>query len=212
MISALVALALCLYTGVNVAAEPIAIAKADPAMGKTVVDKICAACHGLDGNSPLPANPKLAGQIPEYLHKQLTNFRAAAGKKPERENPIMGAMAAPLSAEEMRNVVAYFSSQKPSAGVAKNMDTVPLGRKLYRGGDSAKGLPACAACHGANGGGIPSQYPRLAGQYAEYTELQLKAFREGQRANDANKMMRMVAAKMTDQEIRAISDYIAGLR
>lgn len=203
-------MALWLYTGLIMAAEPVAVP--DPAKGKAVAAQICVACHGVDGNSPLPANPKIAGQIQEYLHKQLANFKVVAGKKPERENAIMGAMAAPLSAEDLRNVSAWYASQKSTAGVAKNKDTVTLGQKLYRGGDTEKGLPACAACHGASGAGVPSQYPRLAGQYAEYTELQIKAFRDGQRANDANKMMRMVAAKMSDREIRAVSDYIAGMR
>jgi len=191
------------------AAEP---AKADPAKGQGIASNTCAACHGADGNSPTPANPKLAGQIPEYLHKQLVNFKPAAGKKAERENPIMAGMVANLSVEDMRNVAVYYAAQPATPGAARNSETLALGRKIWRGGDIAKGLPACAGCHGAGGAGVPAQYPRLAGQYAGYTEAQLKAFRSGDRSNDANKMMQVIAAKMSDLEVRAVADYIAGLR
>lgn len=186
--------------------------KADSAKGQSIANKICAACHGADGNSPTPANPKLAGQIPEYIQKQLGNFKSVGGKKAERENPVMGGMAAGLSATDERDVAAYFSAQKPKLGVAKHPETLALGRKIWRGGDSGKGLPACAGCHGAAGAGLPAQYPRLAGQYPEYVEAQLKAFRAGERRNDANKMMQSIAAKMSDPEIRAVADYIFGLR
>jgi len=191
------------------AAEP---AQADPTKGENIANKTCAACHGADGNSPTPANPKLAGQIPEYLHKQLVNFKPAAGKKAERENPIMAGMVANLSVEDMRNVAVYYAAQSARAGAAGNSETLALGRKIWRGGEIAKGLPACAGCHGAGGAGVPAQYPRLAGQYAGYTEAQLKAFRSGDRSNDASKMMQGIAAKMSDPEIRAVADYIAGLR
>lgn len=186
--------------------------KADTAKGQAIVSKVCVACHAADGNSPAPANPKLAGQIPEYLNKQLANFKAGANGKAERANPVMAGFAATLSAEDMRNVSAYFAAQKPSPGAAKNKETVVIGQRLYRGGDAAKGIAACASCHGAAGAGVPSQYPRLAGQHAEYTELQLKAFRAKERNNDPAGMMRSIAAKMTDAEIRAVADYIAGLR
>jgi len=191
------------------AADP---AKADPAKGQSIANKVCAACHGGDGNSPTPANPKLAGQIPEYLQKQLANFKPAAGKKADRENPIMGGMVSTLSVEDMRDIAAYYAAQQLKPGALKNQDTLELGRKIWRGGDVSKGLPACAACHGANGAGLPAQYPRLAGQYAEYTEAQLKAFRSGERRNDANRMMQAIAARMGDPEIRAVADYVAGLR
>ena len=186
--------------------------KADSTKGQSIANKTCAACHGADGNSPTPANPKLAGQIPEYLHKQLVNFKPVAGKKADRESPIMAGMVANLSAEDMRNVAAYYAAQPASPGSARNKDTLALGRKIWRGGDIAKGLPACAGCHGAGGAGVPAQYPRLAGQYAGYTEAQLKAFRSGDRSNDANKMMQGIAVKMSDLEILAVADYIAGLR
>jgi cytochrome c553 len=124
----------------------------------------------------------------------------------------MGGMAAGLSDSDIRDVAAYFSGQATKPGVAKRSETVELGRKIWRGGDLAKGLPACAACHGATGAGLPAQYPRLAGQYPEYVETQLKAFRAGDRHNDANKTMQSIAARMSDPEIRAVADYIFGLR
>ncbi|MGB5081229.1 MAG: c-type cytochrome [Burkholderiales bacterium] len=192
------------------AAEPPVMG--DPARGQSVASKICAACHGTDGNSPTPVNPKLAGQVPEYVRKQLYNFKSSAGGKPERSNPIMGGMAANLSDENIRDLAAYYAGQRTKPGVAKNEETLALGRKIWRGGDASKGLPACAACHGASGAGLPAQYPRLAGQYAEYSEAQLTAFRSGDRGNDANRVMQTIAARMSDLEIRAVSDYIAGLR
>ncbi len=191
-------------------AEPEA--KADSAKGQSIANKVCAACHGADGNSPTPVNPKLAGQIPEYIRKQLGNFKSVQGKKADRENPVMGGMAAGLSAEDIRDVAAYFAAQAPKPGAAKRSETLALGRKIWRGGDAVKGLPACAGCHGAAGAGLPAQYPRLAGQYPEYIEAQLKAFRAGERRNDANKMMQSIAARMSDPEIRAVADYIFGLR
>jgi len=205
---ALWSLALCAGSASLAAAE--LPARGDPARGQNVANKICAACHGRDGNSPTPANPKLAGQVPEYLRKQLTDFKSSAGKA-ERTNPIMGGMVANLSDENMQDVAAYYASQRTKVGVAKNKDTLALGRRIWRGGDASKGLPACAACHGATGAGLPSQYPRLAGQYAEYSEAQLKAFRSGDRKNDANRVMQTIASRMSDQEIAAVSDYIAGL-
>ncbi len=183
-------------------------AKPDLEKGKAVVAKTCAACHGADGNSPIAINPKLAGQHPEYLAKQLAEFKANSARK----NPVMLGMSSTLSAEDVSNVTAYFAAQKPKEGAAKNADSAALGRKIYRGGDVARGLAACASCHGATGAGLPSQYPRLAGQYAEYTEAQLRAFRAGERANDAGRMMRTVAGKLSDTEIKAVADYVAGLR
>jgi cytochrome c553 len=206
---ALAALTLSWCMQTAVAAD---LPKADAAKGQAIVTKVCAACHAADGNSVIPVNPKLAGQIPEYLHKQLSNFKAGANGKAERPNPVMAGFAATLSAEDVNNVVAYFSSQKAKPGTAKSKDTLTLGQKLWRGGDVARGLPACASCHGATGAGLPVQYPRLAGQHAEYLEAQLKAFRAGERANDAGKAMRTVALKMTDAEIKAVADYAAGLK
>ena len=185
---------------------------ADPAKAKTIVTTVCAACHNADGNSSIAVNPKLAGQQADYIYKQLRNFKGAEGKPPERTNAIMNGMAAGLSDDDMKNLAAYFSDQKRKPEAAKNRETIEYAQKLYRAGDATKGLPACAACHGPTGAGMPAQFPLIAGQFPEYTESQLKGFRAGERANDPNSMMRLVAIKMTDAEIKAVSDYIAGLR
>ena len=206
----IMALAAMLSALAAVAAEPPF--KADAAKAQGIANQVCAACHAADGNSQIAVNPKLAGQIPEYLYKQLMNFKPAAGKKAERDNPVMAGMVANLSTEDMRNLAAYFAGQAAKPGAAKSKDLVALGQKIYRGGIVGKGIPACASCHGPNGAGMPAQYPRLAGQHAEYTEAQLKAFRGGERANDPNNTMRGVAAKLSDREIQGVSDYIAGLR
>ena len=187
-------------------------AKADPAKGKIVAETICVACHGADGNSMTSANPHLAGQIEQYLYKQLTNFKSVDGKPAARDNAIMAGMVAALSDEDMKNVAAWFASQKLKPEAAKNEASIALGKKLWRQGDFKKGIPACAGCHGPAGAGMPAQYPRLAGQFAEYTEAQLKTFRIEERNNDPEKMMRMIAAKMSDVEIKAVSEYAAGLR
>lgn len=186
--------------------------KADPAKGKVVAETVCVACHGADGNSAAAANPILAGQGADYLYKQLKNFKAVDGKPAARNNAIMGGMVAALSDEDMKNLAAWFSSQKLKPSVAKDESKIALGQKIWRQGDFKKGIPACAGCHGPAGAGLPAQYPRLAGQYAEYTEAQLKAFRSGERNNDPEMMMRMVAAKMSDTEIQAVAEYAAGLR
>lgn len=186
--------------------------KGDAAKGQAIASAVCGACHGPDGNSPAAANPKLAGQHPEYLFKQMTNFKAADGKQPERASPIMNGMIAAFDEAQMRDISAYFAAQKQVGEQAKSAETIELGKKLYRGGDASKGLAACAACHGPTGTGMPAQFPRIGGQFAEYLEAQMKAFRDGSRANDPNKMMRMIAAKMSDVEIKAVADYVAGLR
>lgn len=181
-------------------------AHGDPAKGQALA-AVCGACHGPDGNSAIAVNPNLAQQHPAYIAKQLENFKSGA-----RANAIMAPMAANLSADDMKNLGAYFASQKLRPAAAKDRDLVTLGQKLYRGGDPERGLPACAACHSPTGAGIPAQYPRLSGQHPDYTIAQLKAFRAGERANDANSMMRSIAAKMTDREMAALAEYSAGLR
>jgi cytochrome c553 len=206
----IMALAAMLAAAAAVAAEPPF--KADAAKAQPMVSQVCAACHAADGNSQITVNPKLAGQIPEYLYKQLINFKPAAGKKAERENAVMAGMVASLSPEDMRNLAAYFAGQTAKPGAAKSKDLVALGQRLYRGGIASKGVAACASCHGPNASGMPAQYPRLSGQHAEYIEAQLKAFRSGERANDPNGSMRDVAGKLSDREIQAAADYIAGLR
>jgi cytochrome c553 len=204
-------IAAALTSGTALAAQPLP--KADAAKGQQVATQVCAACHGADGNSIAPANPKLAGQIPDYLAKQLANFKpAAAGKPAERNNAIMAGFAATLSPEDMRNVAAYYASQRLQPEKARNKDTIELGQKIYRAGIAAKGVAACAGCHGPRGEGVPGQFPALAGQYADYLHAQLMAFQSGARANDPNKMMRMTAAKLNDAEMKAVTDYIAGLR
>lgn len=185
--------------------------KVDVAKGQQVAAQVCAACHNPDGNSAVAQNPKLAGQHADYLYKQLKNFKAEGGKPAERNNPIMGGMVAALTDQDMKNVAAFYASQTQKGEQAKSQ-AIEAAQKLYRAGDAARGLPACAACHGPAGAGIPAQYPRIGGQFAEYTEAQLKAFRSGERANDPNRMMRAVAAKMSDTEIKAVADYVAGLR
>lgn len=191
---------------------PAPVAKPDPAKGQQIASGVCAACHAADGNSVMPANPKLAGQSADYLVKQLMNFMPQGGKPPERNSAVMMGMASTLtSADDMRNVAAFFAAQQPKPGAAQNKDTLAVGQKLYRGGNTATGVPACAGCHGPAGAGIPAQYPRLSGQYADYTVTQLQAFSSGARANDLNRVMRTIAARMSDQEIKAVADYIAGL-
>lgn len=187
--------------------------KPDIAKGQAIAGQVCAACHNADGNSALPANPILAGQIPEYLAKQLTNFKAHPSKKAERPNAIMSPLVDALSEDDIRNVAAYYGAQKMRPQSARQKDLVELGQRIFRGGIAEKGVAACAGCHGPTGAGVPAQYPRLGGQFAAYTEAQMKAWRAGERTNDgAARTMRSIAARMSDREIAAVSDYIAGLR
>ncbi|MGH8705865.1 MAG: c-type cytochrome [Burkholderiales bacterium] len=194
------------------AAAAQGVAKPDTAKGQQIATQVCVACHSADGNSVAAANPKIAGQIPEYLHKQLANFKPQGGKKAERDNALMAGMVANLSDADMRSLAAYYGAQKLKPAAARSKELAAMGQKLYRGGNAATGMPACAGCHGPSGAGIPSQYPRIAGQFAEYIEAQLKAFRAGTRANDPNAMMRGVAVRMNDREIQAVAEYVAGLR
>ena len=167
----------------------------------------CAACHGADGNSVNPEWPKLAGQHPNYIVKQLTNFKEDA-----RVNASMSPMAKPLSEQDMADLAAYFSSQAKKMGEA-DQTKVGLGEQVYKGGNNATGVAACAACHGPTGAGNPAaNFPSLNGQHATYVKAQLLNFRSGARANDAGRMMRNVAAKMSDAEIDSVAEYIAGLK
>lgn len=177
-----------------------------PRDAATIVTTVCAACHNADGNSIMTVNPRLAGQHPEYITKQLNNFKSG-----ERVNPVMSAMAATLSADDMVKLGAYFGAQKPKSGNAKENGPGSAGEKIYKGGIPGSGVAACAACHGPTGAGIPVQFPRIGSQHADYVVAQLKAFRAGERANDPAKMMRMIAARMSDQDIAAVADYIQGL-
>lgn len=201
--------ALLLGTSLTVSA---ADAPLDMAKAKQTAETLCVGCHGADGNSPVPTYPKLAGQIPQYLVKQLREFKPDANGKQVRENAIMAGFASMLSDEDMQAIAAHFSAQTLQPAIAKDRELATVGQKLWRGGDASRGVPACAACHGPAGAGLPAQYPRLSGQSQEYTEDQLKKFRSGERANDAQSMMRSIAVKLTDPEIKALADYIAGLR
>jgi cytochrome c553 len=186
--------------------EPAPVkAKPDLAKGEALFGGVCAACHGADGNSAIPANPKLAQQHPEYLVKQLQEFKAG-----KRNNAIMLGFASALSDDDMKNIAYWLNSKTAKPGFAKDKELVTLGERIYRGGIADRQVPACAGCHSPNGAGIPSQYPRLAGQHADYAVAQLTAFRDGVRKN--NLQMTQVAAKLNDREIKAVSDYIAGLR
>ena len=194
--------------GAATAAKP---AKPDPAKGDTIFNatpansQSCASCHNADGNSAIATNPKLAQQHPEYILKQLQEFKSG-----KRKSAIMKPYASALSDEDMRNVAWFVGSKTVKPGFAKEKDLVSLGEKIYRGGIADRTIPACASCHSPNGAGLPAQYPRLGGQHADYTTAQLVAFRDGVRANSPQ--MTGVAAKLNDREIKAVSDYIAGLR
>ncbi len=201
-------MAMMAIAGVMAASSALAqtAAKGDPAKAQEIATTVCVACHNADGNSTAPANPKLAGQHPEYITKQLADFKSG-----ERKSAIMAGMVAALTPEDMKNLGAYFAQNKVTPGSAQNKDLIALGQKIYRGGNQASGVPACASCHGPNGAGIPVQFPALHGQHGEYTLAELKKFRSGERSNDAAKMMRVIVSKMTDQEMAAVAEYISGL-
>ena len=194
-------------------AAAAAPAKADAAKGATLYDSgdsarglpACVSCHGAAGNSTIAANPKLAGQVEAYVHKQLIDFTT-----PNRQNPVMSAYAKMLTDEDKKNVSAYLGAQVAKQGAAKNKDSVELGKKIYRGGIASTGVAACASCHGANGNGIPAQFPRLAGQHQDYTVGQLTAFKSGARKNSVQ--MTTLAKRMSEDEMKAVADYIAGLK
>ncbi|MBL8313413.1 MAG: cytochrome c4 [Rubrivivax sp.] len=204
--SAPLALSACLalFAGTVVAAEAKPAFKADAAKGQQLA-AACIACHVADGSRGLPANPILQGQHADYIVKQLMEFKGG-----KRKNAIMTGMAAPLQDDDMKHIAAFFGSKKPVEGAARHKETLALGERIYRGGIMAKQVPACAGCHSPNGAGIPSQYPRLGGQHAEYLEAQMLGFRSGERANSAQ--MTAIAARLNDAEIKAVADYVAGLR
>ncbi|QTD44786.1 c-type cytochrome [Ottowia testudinis] len=187
------------------AAGAPAAPKVDLAKGAASYATVCVACHAADGNSTVPLQPTLAQQHPEYTLKQLLEFKSGA-----RKDPIMQGFAAGLSEDDARNIAFWLASQKAKPGFAKEKALVMTGERIFRGGIPDRQIPACAGCHSPNGAGIPAQYPRLSGQHADYTVKQMVAFRDGTRTNNA--VMQGVAAKMNDREIKAVSDYIAGLR
>jgi cytochrome c553 len=193
--------------------ERPAATKPDAARAQQIVTQVCAACHGADGNSAAAVNPNLAGQGADYITLQLAHFKNGI-----RVNPTMQAMAAPLSDDDMRALGDYFSRQKPKGLAARDPSLVKMAQQLWRGGDAAHGVPACASCHSPTGAGIPKNYPRLAGQYADYMHAQLKAFKAGERGADAagkdinGRVMQAIAKQMSDEQMRAVADYAAGLR
>lgn len=167
---------------------------------------VCAACHGSDGNSMSPTFPKLAGQNASYIVKQLHDFKSGA-----RQNPIMQPQASGLSDQDIEDLAAYFSSQKVAIGQT-DPKLADAGKSLYRGGDAAAKVPACIACHGPDGKGMPAaKYPALSGQHDAYVMAQLQAFANGSRANDANHVMRDVASRLTEAQMRAVASYVQGL-
>ncbi|HET9977509.1 MAG TPA: c-type cytochrome [Burkholderiaceae bacterium] len=205
---ALLTLTLVAAFAANAAAATAAAtpaAKPDLAKGQATAAQVCAACHAHDGSRGSPANPIIAGQHADYLAKQLHEFKTG-----KRKNPIMMGFAAGLSDADIRNVAAFYASKSAKPGFAKDADLAKLGEKIYRGGLADRAVPACAGCHAPNGVGLPVQYPRVGGQHADYTEAQLVAFRGGARAN--NPAMAQIAARLSDREIKALADFIAGLR
>ena len=213
LLKSLLAATLAVSGAASAVTPAAAPAKADLAKGATLYDSgdaakglpACVSCHGAAGNSTIAINPRLAGQIDAYTYKQLIDFTT-----PNRVNPIMSSYAKMLSDEDKRNVSAYLGAQAAKQGAAKNKDSVDLGKKIYRGGIAGTGVAACASCHGANGNGIPAQFPRLAGQHQDYTVGQLQAFKSGVRKNSIQ--MTTLAKRMSDDEMKAVADYIAGLK
>lgn len=203
-----ISLLVCLFMGFSVSA--VEQGNAENGKAKSIT---CGACHGADGNSAISMNPKLAGQHAKYLAKQLTEFKLASqtGGKEGRNNAIMNGMSAALSEQDILDLAAYFSSQDATPGESSE-DAVVQGNKLYVGGDLKRGITACIACHGPKGNGTSlSGFPDISGQHSDYIASQLKAFRSGDRANSLNGMMADIAKRLTDEDIKVISNYVAGL-
>ncbi|WP_395826790.1 c-type cytochrome [Collimonas sp.] len=198
------------YAAEEAKAVPV---KADPAKGEALYTNgdparnitACISCHGAAGASTITSNPKLGGQHAAYIHKQLSNFQGS-----DRSNPIMSPMAKLLTNDEMKNIAAYLDAQPAKPGAAKDAATLELGKKIYRAGIAEKSVPACAGCHSPNGAGIPNQFPRIGGQHQDYTVSQLINFRTGARKNGP--MMTTISKRMSDDEMKAVADYIAGLK
>jgi cytochrome c553 len=196
--------------GLGAQAQTKGPARPDLARGQQVATQVCATCHSADGNSTIAGNPRLAQQHADYLYKQLVDYTAQGQARPARENAVMNGFAAQLSDADKRNVSAWFASQAAKPAFATNKETLELGQRIWRAGIPEKAVPACAGCHGPAGSGIPVQYPRIAGQHAEYTETTLKNFRDGVRRNNAS--MQQIAARLSDAEIKALADFAQGLR
>ncbi len=195
----------CLAIAAMTAGLTVAAHAGDVSRGEELSGS-CAACHGADGNSTNPEWPKIAGQHARYTYEQLRHFQSG-----ERDDPLMAGEVADLSDQDMKDLAAYYAAQEPEIGSA-DPDLVDLGRDIYRGGIPDKGVAACIACHGGAGEGLAAAgFPALYGQHATYTARQLEKYRSGERATDPNRMMRGVAERMSDDEIRAVSSYIEGL-
>lgn len=186
-------------------AADAAAAKPDLAKGEASFAAVCAACHGPDGNSLIPDYPKLAQQHPEYLAKQLQEFKSG-----KRQNAIMLGFSSMLSDEDMRNISYWVATKKAAPGTAADPDLIAQGKRIYLGGVLERNIPACAGCHGPTGAGIPAQYPRLSGQQVNYVVSQLTTFRSGERNN--NLQMTGVAVKLNDREIKAVAEYVASMK
>lgn len=208
--SAVVVLAFWSAAGGVLAAGAAEGQRPDAAKGKQIATQVCAPCHNADGNSVVGTYPKLAGQGADYLVKQLNDLAKPAGDKTGRESAVMSGFAASLSSADRQNVAAWFASQVASPGTAGGADAAQLGQRLYRAGLPAKAVPACAGCHGPAGNGLPALFPKISGQHSEYVEAQLRAFREGTRHN--SETMEQIAFRLSDPEIKALADFVAGLR
>jgi cytochrome c553 len=192
------------YASTAAAAEGVPAPKADLERGKQIATTVCAACHGADGKSVANANPHLAGQNAAYIAAQLAAFKSGA-----RPSPIMQGMAAGLTPEDMLNVGAYFELQKPATAMARDKALAMRGQQVWRAGVKSTGVAPCSGCHGAAGHGIPAQYPRLAGQYPELSLGWLKAYASGSRPHP---VMGLIASRLSENDMKAVSEYIAGLR
>lgn len=206
-VSLVLTLMAALIAGPALAEEAAGPAKPDLAKGQAISSQVCASCHANDGSRGAPTYPILQGQHPDYIVKQLQDFKE--GKRQGGQSAIMKGFASALSPEDMRNVAAFYATKQAKGGFAKNKDLVSLGEKIYRGGIAERHVPACAGCHSPSGAGIPAQFPRLGGQHADYTSAQLTNFRAHQRSNGP--MMVSIASQLNDTEIQALADYIAGL-
>ena len=199
--------------GLSALANAQAPAKPDPAKAREIVNQVCAACHGADGASPTSANPSLAGLPADYITTQLAHFKTGV-----RQNAIMQGMSATLSDADMVSLGAYYAGQKPKQLEAKDPSLAREGQRLWRAGDAANGVPACSACHGPTGAGIPRNYPRLGGQWSDYPLAQLKAFKAGERGMDKagkdinGRVMAGVVRGMSESQMKALADYAQGLR
>ena len=182
----------------------------DAKKGAALAQGLCAACHASDGNSVIPANPILAGQHYSYLKNQLNYFQVKQGEdKAKRENAVMLGIASGLSSDDIDNLSAYYSQQKIKPSYASNLELAKAGEVVYKGGDASRGLPSCSSCHGPRGLGVPGQYPRISGQHATYTASTLKSYKNGSRAN--NKQMMVISSRLTEAQINALAEYLAGL-